>query len=371
MASSGIVGVVADSQQAGSKVGLAVHAAGWSLLWAVYFLLDVPKANHNDVAMLAVRAAVWAVGGLLVSLLLERVYAALGLAEHNSGVWFGVATGGSLVGAALWLVAFTAFDGEVGLEPGFEPMLDRGTRSILTEYMSFVFPLLAWQGVVRSAGQAQRVQLAEAQAARAEREATEAKLGALRHQLNPHFLFNALNSAVELTRVEPEAAEQMLLDLSALLRETLKAPTGTHALRDELALVQRYLGIETRRFGDRLRFCLDDQTVGHAGALVQVPVLAVHVLVENAVKHGLRGSTDPLELRLRVQQIDDTLRIEVENTGTLRDHDPSRDTGLGLANLRERLSVTHPQRHQFFLEDTESDGVAFVRARLDLEGAPR
>jgi hypothetical protein len=339
-----------------------MHAAGWALLWALYFLLDLPRADGGAISMLLVRAAVWAAGGLFVSLGLERVYALVRVDERTGLSWLAIAALGSLVGAAVWLVGFNFLDWALGIEPGFVSLLEWELGQLLPEYMSYVFPLLAWQGVTRSVGHAARAQQAQARTLRAEREAAEAKLGALRHQLNPHFLFNALNSAVELTRIEPEAAEQTLIDLSVLLRETLRAPTGTHRLERELILVQRYVDIERRRFGERLEASVNSE----ARSEFQVPVLALLALVENAVKHGMRGRVAPLRMSLAAREEAGKLIVVVENDGQLEAPDADRDSGVGLANLRERLRVTHPGCHQFDLCELAGPGGPRVRATLTL-----
>lgn len=371
-ANSGIVVGVTDHSQPERSAIWAMHAAGWCILWALYFFLDLPRASDVDLLTLFTRAGVWAAGGMLISLVLERVYAMVDLDDRSALAWLAAASIGSLIGAALWLGAFNALDWAVGLEPGFVSPLDWGLRNLLAEYMSFVFPLLAWQGATRSTRQALRTRKALDQALSAEREATEAKLLALRHQLNPHFLFNALNSAVELTRTDPAAAEQMLLDLSVLLRETLRAPTGTHALEDEVQLVRRYIAVEQRRFGERLHF----ELVMNAPPNTQVPALALHVLVENAVKHGMRGNPAPLEVLVQLDLTAEGLKIVAENTGSLMSIaeglDSGLDNGLGLRNLRERLAVTYGGRHSFDLSDVagEGDATSRVRACLELRGSP-
>jgi len=193
----------------------------------------------------------------------------------------------------------------------------------------------------RRAAIQQERQLAEARVT-----AQQAQLAALRYQLNPHFLFNALNSisALIVTKRNDDA-EQMTEKLSSFLRSSLNAePSELVPLDEELALTEEYLDIESVRFGDRLGVavhCSDDAC--HA----LVPSFLVQPLVENAVKHGVARSVERVEIGIEAEMKDGTLRITVTNSiwmGTALNLPDASGTGVGIENVRHRLQAVFGKR---------------------------
>jgi hypothetical protein len=170
-----------------------------------------------------------------------------------------------------------------------------------------------------------------------ELEATLAKsrLEALTMQLQPHFLFNALNAIAALVHKNPDAADEMLAALSDLLRLTLETSREQELpLRRELEFVERYLMIEHVRFGDRLQFELD---VAPETEAALVPTFLLQPLVENAVRHGLEPRSGSGKLVIRARRDNGSLRLSVEDNGVgLSEGKPGRE-GIGLANTRARL----------------------------------
>jgi len=178
----------------------------------------------------------------------------------------------------------------------------------------------------------------------AERAALLAEQAALRARINPHFLFNTLNTGVALVHERPQAAEQLLLDLADLFRAALHH-SGHIPLDEELELARRYLEIERLRFGERLHVVW---TLPEKLPEVMVPALSVQPLVENAIHHGVEPSTTGC-----------TLHVSVESSGQERVHiiivndlpekgrraKPSRRHGVGLAAVRQRLQVLDGNVH--------------------------
>jgi hypothetical protein len=203
----------------------------------------------------------------------------------------------------------------------------------------------------------ERVRRSEAQAA-----ATRAELQRLRLQLDPHFLFNALNTVAVEIPDNPEAALEMTLRIAAYLRHSLDPQTRPVCpLSDEIAAVRAFIRIQELRFEGRLRCTVEMDPAVRA---VPVPHLVVQGLVENAVKHGLRSSVETLDIRLTAQRMtDDAVVIEVVNPGRLVPHAGDRPA-LGLANARRRLELHYPSRHELSLTQ---DGNVIV-ARLLLRG---
>jgi hypothetical protein len=171
--------------------------------------------------------------------------------------------------------------------------------------------------------------------------ARDSELKALRAQINPHFLFNSLNSISALTTTDPGGARRMCQRLSDFMRSTLTL--GTQAavpLSGELALVENYLAIEQVRFGERLAV----ETEVDPGALpCLVPPLLLQPLVENAVRHGVSGLVDGGTVRVSAAARDGRLEIVVRNFCD-PDRPAKRGTGTGLRNVQARLEALYPGR---------------------------
>ena len=220
--------------------------------------------------------------------------------------------------------------------------------------------LLALQYAVSTAAQARR-------AVAAERAAHVAELRALRHQLNPHFLFNSLNALSCLVlEGRTRDADRMILELSALLRRIMvEAPEGDVRLEEEFELQRLYLAIEARRFGPRLavRFELPAELAG-----ARVPPLILQPLVENAVKHGVARSSAPVEVTVRARREGGALLLEVAHTGAPGGAAPAQSHGIGLKNIRERLAARHGAAAELTARPSD-DGGFLARVRLPREPA--
>jgi two-component system sensor histidine kinase AlgZ len=179
--------------------------------------------------------------------------------------------------------------------------------------------------------------------------AREAELRALRAQIDPHFLFNALNSVSALTTVDPSAARRMCVLLSDYLRGTVRlGGRDLIPLADEVAMTRQYLDIEHIRFGSRL---VIDVMVDEQAAACLVPPLLLQPLVENAVTHGIAHVIDGGAIRIAASRTDGALVLTVENPC-----DPDRrctpQTGFGLQNVRKRLEAHFGHRAKIEMKDT-------------------
>ncbi len=171
---------------------------------------------------------------------------------------------------------------------------------------------------------------------------TAARLAELQARIRPHFLFNALNTAVALVRHDPARAEAVLEDLADLFRHALADPAESVTLSEEVALARRYLDIEQVRFGERLRveWSLDPRAGG-----ARVPQLLLQPLVENAVKHGVEPSDAGAQVRVSTERRGDAVVIRVTNTVPAGQGAPGQ--GVALRNVRDRLALLHDVRGQF------------------------
>jgi len=168
--------------------------------------------------------------------------------------------------------------------------------------------------------------------------ARDAELKALKAQVNPHFLFNSLNSISALTSKDPAKAREMCILLADFLRMTLGlGEKSTIPLSEELALLERFLAIEKVRFGGRLQ--LEEEIQDECRNLM-VPALLLQPLVENAVAHGIANLPEGGSIRLSASCQEGTLRIAIENSYD-PDSTPSRRNGMGIPNVRRRLEARY------------------------------
>lgn len=201
--------------------------------------------------------------------------------------------------------------------------------------------------LVRTAREKDRRQLLlEAQLA-------DARLQTLRSQLQPHFLFNALNTISVLMREDVDSADRVLLQLSALLRRSLDGSEAYEVpLREELGFLESYLEIERARFGGRLSYGM---RVPDELMEAQVPNLILQPLVENALRHGLAARAGPGRIEIRAERRGDDLTLSVLDDG--RGLPPAMTERVGLTNTRARLDLMHGDQHVFTLGPAPGGGV--------------
>ena len=194
-------------------------------------------------------------------------------------------------------------------------------------------------GIIRDAA-ARLYSLGQAEAARASRmetQLTTARLSALQAQMQPHFLFNALNTVAALTRSDPRVAESTVEHLAEVLRATLdRSQQARTTLADEVRFVRAYLGVEAQRFGDRLRI---DWAIDPAAEPLEVPPFVLQPIVENALKHGIGPRAGGGRIQISAGHAAGRLHLTVEDDG--EGFDRRFEDGTGLGNLRERLAVLY------------------------------
>ncbi len=162
---------------------------------------------------------------------------------------------------------------------------------------------------------------------------SDAKLQALRMQLHPHFLFNTLNAISTLVHKNPQAADEMIGNLSELLRATLDTAQQEIPLRQELAFLDRYLEIQQARFGDHLRI---EKHIEASALDATVPTLILQPLVENAIRHGIEPQPRPGVVQVEARAENGSLKLAVRDNGAGMKHTGDNE-GIGLANTRSRL----------------------------------
>lgn len=352
--------------------------AGWGVFWCgdVLFIL-MQKIPAGEILAQALDAPL----GLLLSLVLRQIYRHLEYKNISILALFALMFYWSTVFSVVWHVPmiFTRYV-FVGPET-LMPLLNvknavqwfSRTMPIWFGWSTLFFVISYWKDWEREHARAR-----EAQAL-----AQHAQLQMLRYQVHPHFLFNALNSVRALIDEDKNSARVMITELTEFLRyslanrEQLMVP-----LSAELEAMSYYLGIEKKRFEDKLDvcYCVDEKANGF-------PVLSflLHPLVENAVKHGMKTSVLPLRIRIETVRTGDGVDILVSNSGRWRDEGTVKGmstngtgstkgmfeknfadgTGTGLENVRARLTNSFPLRHS--VEIQKKDG--WVVVHIHIRGA--
>jgi two-component system LytT family sensor kinase len=226
-------------------------------------------------------------------------------------------------------------------------------RTFIVIWANHMVILVLWMALYLAVNEFRRRRLAEVNALRLELVAQEAQLRGLRAQLNPHFLFNCLNSLREMIVENPEDAQKMVTQLSGLLRYSLQSNhTELVALTDEVRAVKDYLDLEAVRFEDRLQ--VHWNVASEAGAAA-VPPMLLQTLVENALKHGIGRRSEGGEIAITVQSQDSLIHLEVINSGSLPES-PSPN-GIGLKNARTRLQLLYGEKGNIVLESIPENRV--------------
>jgi two-component system LytT family sensor kinase len=223
------------------------------------------------------------------------------------------------------------------------------TLAIAAQYLTTVFavfiPLKIWNSMRN-----------EKKLEEQERLLVEARLKALTSQINPHFLFNTLNSVSSLIRTDPNQARVMVLKLSKVLRRLLRKHENFSTLREELSFIDDYLSIEQVRFGAKLRF---EKDVAENTLDMLVPSMLLQPLVENSIKHGLSSKVEGGTIRIRTERSETKLNLLVEDDGigipeaklaTLLDR------GIGVSNVNERLKVLFGNQYRMWIDSQPGRG---------------
>jgi LytS/YehU family sensor histidine kinase len=252
--------------------------------------------------------------------------------------------------ASLVVGIYTAIEGSMGVW--------KENGSIVFLYMGVSIATAIWSTLyltVTTMRNSREMRRREAQMKRA---LGDAELRVLEKQLNPHFLFNCLNSIRGMIVEDASLAQDMVTRLANILRYSLQ-PDRSHTvmLDTELEAVTDYLALESIRFEDRMSVHVD---VPEEVRRIRIPAMLLQTLVENAIKHGIEQSSQHGSLSIRAVLHEAQLRIEVENTGHLNPR-RSASTQVGLANARERLRILYADRASLTLS---ASGQEFVKATI-------
>lgn len=241
----------------------------------------------------------------------------------------------------------------------FDPLLPWLAAVCGTSIMCTFLPLKIWNTTRM-----------ESKLNRQQRLLAEARLAALTSQINPHFLFNTLNSVSSLIRQDPDRARTMIYKLSNVLRRAMRSPGNFAPLRDELAFIEDYLAIEMVRFGEKLRFQRD---VTLEALNFPVPTMVLQPLVENSIKHGLAGKVEGGTIHIRARLADPTrLILTVEDDGEGIPEETMEDlfgasSGIGVSNVKERLDVLFGEHYRMSVDSRLGQG---TRTEIEIPVQP-
>lgn len=335
-----------------------LQAAGWFCYWLMVSITFVPMLapGRSVLALFKLKLVRAAVGFGLTSLL-RLIYRRFGRSLSLNVIPVLVLVC-SVIFGSLWIVIMSGYAWLSSSTFSFADALANFPRNAL-DYSSTV---LAWSSLYFLAKYWQKSRDESEKALQAAALVNQAQLEMLRYQLNPHFLFNALNSIRASIDEDQERAKRMITQLAEFLRHSLvNDRVKTKPLSEEIDALQNYLAIEKIRFEDKLAVEID---VDDRATTMSVPSFILNPLVENAIKHGRRGGNGPLAIKISALANDNRLVMEVANSGQLGNG--GNGTGIGLSNVRQRLANLYGDDGTFDL--TESDDT--VTARIVIPRPP-
>jgi two-component system, LytTR family, sensor kinase len=195
----------------------------------------------------------------------------------------------------------------------------------------------------------------------------EARLAALTNQINPHFLFNTLNSLATLIRIEPDRARSMVYKLSSIMRRLLKKAENFSPLREEISFIDDYLAIEMIRFGSKLRF---SKEIEEAALDRLIPSMILQPIIENSIKHGLARKLEGGTIKLKAWVEDTQLHISIEDDGVGMPESELGsvlERGVGVSNVNERLRVLFGSTYRLVIDSQEGKGTETLITIPELE----
>ena len=327
--------------------------------WAGYFLLRTLSGIANQMGWgYILHTALLTAAGYSITLLMGAMFRRL-IRMRPLVTW--ISSIAIVLLAAAIFSAIETWSSATIINPGTRP---EGIRFLGAILLTFTL-MIAWSALYYSINYYLLLEEQSDRMLRLEHQASHAQLAMLRYQLNPHFLFNTLNSISTLVLLkQTEQANAMLSRLSSFLRYTLvNEPTANVTINQEVETLKLYLEIEKMRFEERLRPSFD---IDPSACLARLPSLLLQPLVENAVKYAVTPQEEGADISVSATRIGNRLRIVVADTGPgAEDHwvRAQQSTGVGLANIRDRLSQAYGAEHRF---ETESNATGGFRVTIEI-----
>ena len=338
-----------------------LQISGWFLYGVFYYLIYYSYKDMDIVDTFGF--AVTYMVAFLVTIVMRKIYQKLDYQHRSILNVAGIVILTSITFAVIWLyldrlVSYPIY----GIEK-FQQALDKITmRKNIGQIYWNSFILFTWSTLYFLINFWRQWNEQLARTEKAELLAHSAQLQMLRYQLNPHFLFNSLNSIRALILEDQHKARDMVTELAELLRYSLVSKNnGDVPFSEEMTAIKHYFAIEQKRYEENLQVSFEIDPLAEE---YPIPSFLVHPLVENAVKYGMKTSSMPLKIKIQAKVRKNELTITVSNSGIwLADDAEGRSrpagTGTGLKNVRERLENRFPGNHA--LTTTEEAGCVIIK----------
>jgi two-component system LytT family sensor kinase len=317
-------------------------------------LISIPAVAHREPSTMLLFAGVGVLGGLLRDLAPEKEDVwrfspifSLNPRRLRQRLLFQLGCLVSIIFSGMLRVEMKSLPLKDGIF--LAPIWNETHWAMVAAYASMIFavmiPLKIWNNTRNEKKlEAQQLRL------------NEARLAALTSQINPHFLFNTLNSVSSLIRTNPEQARSVVYRLSSILRRLLRKTDNLTPLREELAFIDNYMTIEMVRFGEKLRFIkeIDPQTLDRL-----VPSMLLQPLIENSIRHGLATKVDGGMIRVRSYLADGRLHLVVEDDGVGIPETRLAtlfEQGIGVSNVNERMKVLYGPDYRMWIDSKPGEG---------------
>jgi sensor histidine kinase YesM len=248
---------------------------------------------------------------------------------------------------------------------GVERESQHFTASIIASILNVTGVILVWSLIYFAIHFFENSKKAEIETLIFEAAVKDFELKTLKAQLNPHFMFNAMNSIRALIEEDPQNAKDAITKLSNLMRYTLRIErTETVPLADELKTIQDYLDLEKIRFEERLNYQIHSTTEADR---VEIPPMMIQTLVENGIKHGVSKITQGGKIDVSAKVVDSNLMIEIRNSGKFDEEALKSSHGFGVSNTKHRLSLLYGENASFVLIN-EKDNTVLTKLKIPLGG---
>ena len=333
-----------------------LQVIGWLIYFVLMLLTYLTRNTTETMIEIFLIKAQRTIYGFLLSCILWKLYERF-LKNQSFEKSIAITFISSVVFGVLWTVLQVATFNQILLEYNVVKNLQYQPRVALI----FAVTLMAWSAIYLGIKFWKESLIERENAFQAKVLAEKAQLEMLRYQVNPHFLFNAMNSIRASIDEDKDRAKLMVTQLSEFLRHSLlNGETKEIPLQEELEAVENYLAIEKIRFEEDLiiKYEIDEESKDF-----KVPGFLLNPLVENAIKHGFQTNPQNLEIKIKAKLHNEKLTLEVANSGKLEKKTNPKSTKIGLNNIRERLEKLFPERSSFELFEKDE----FVIARIVID----
>lgn len=336
---------------------------GWTLFGIIYLYSESQMTGPNALSgryILTLFISLFT--GFSVSLLLRVLYRIAYRKSRSIVVFAFISLVCSLFGSLLWFSFMDLI--ELALALGMPYSVWTQTHAsgftdyVVTNLLFLSSPLFAWSFIYFGYKLTEDLNREKEKYQRSLLQAKDAQLQMLRYQINPHFLFNSLNSVQALMYRNTAQADEMLTEFSEFLRYTLENKDEVYVrLEQEIEMLSKYLYLEKIRFQEKLQYQIDirDQTDN-----LKVLSFLLQPFVENAIKHGISKTTAPLKIEITSERMDRMLIITIRNSGRWKES--GEGTGIGIANVRSRLENAYPGKHDLSIKEENN----WVKVELKL-----